>query len=158
MVFSKSKHNKKASSLVQFCNSLAVSSFESFSDKFPILKDILPNGELRYWDFYFSVAAVGAAISMIDETVSERNFKSFTYSLKEKLNEWHPKSYEAFSDLSSYVQNRRAKNIEQEISLGMWIILNFQKDKLGQNDVQLAQSIGKYLLITFANYNWWKDL
>ena len=148
LFFKKGKQREKADSILGVCRVVVASSLTSFLDRFPILEGILKKTGAERWDFFMTLAGVGATLSMVmdDENISDEDKRGFSYALRDSLNEWHKLGYQAFADLSKFVRHNTDSGMEQHTAIGAWVIWNLKDDQPTEEELDLAPVIGKYLL------------
>lgn len=128
--------------LVNIINIAAIGALKTFTDRYPILLNILNKSKHSTNDWDFFMTAAGTGMYLLINEVSDKEYKDITNQLK-KINE---QLVEAVNNLFSYIETRKNSDIQIQTLIGFWVLWNILGDPPTQEECkELASAIGVYL-------------
>ena len=146
---------QKARQLVPDANVLAVSSYTTITEAFPLLGRIGGKTAVKKWDFFMTIAGVGAAFSMIADRVPDREQPVVSEYIRLSLVSWDPEGYDALRDFVLFVKRNVDGGVELPNAIGSWVIWNVKQAPPEAEEMSSAPAIGLLLLRSFAT--WWDE-
>ena len=127
---------------VKRVNIAVITALVPFTDKYPVLKELLNKSKnpSSDWDFYMTVAGVGSYL--LTNKVSDTKHKD----LLTELVEIDKQSVVALNNFTMFVKNNKNGSIDLKASVGFWVLWNIKGEQPTQEESQeLAPAIGAYL-------------
>jgi hypothetical protein len=157
------EYREKAESLIFLANSLAISSIDNLSDKFPVLENIVDDD--RFFVFLLTVAGAAAGVTLVDESIPEDEFQKFSRAVAEKLMNWDflgykpygvGGAYKAYEDLSNFVKGKDTENMENFLAMGYWLVFNLKGSRPTKEEALAGGAIGQFLAVSLLD--WWNKV
>ena len=156
------EHLEMANALVQSARIFSIGIYSPMLDKYPEVVSVANSNLLAFWDYLITIASVGSAFMEIADTVPENEQVGIAYAVQEKLNDWHPGSYDAMVDFVKYAKALVDSGVEVPDAIGGWIWVNLEKHDQASLELKelacslkLVRAIGAPILLTF--HGWWKQ-
>ncbi len=156
MIFG-NKNRGKARNLIAMANTIAISSLTSFLDKFPDLEPIFKargaHGPAD-WDFFMTVAGVGAALLVVGANPGEEDSHQFGQGLQQHLAKWDPNAPAAFDDLTKFTERNVSAGVDRLTTIGLWVLWNVKQATPTDDEMAMAPAVGRFLAASFQG---WRD-
>jgi hypothetical protein len=138
--------------LVPDLTTMAISSYTTFHEQFPVLADI----EVNRWDFYFTIAGICASLMGLSQKVgSGERYDKLTGILQQEVSKWNPNAENAMSNCMMHLLNQLGVEVPDDpkdafiglsYSLGSWMLASSFGRPLSEEEAKHANMVGGYIL------------
>ena len=151
------KRKRRAIKLVSGCHIMATTNLEQLIDSVPSLRVILSNdgGGVPAWDFFYTIASFGAAISMGGKGVAESEMEKHERYFTAALQEFDDRAFTAFTDLMTFCSRFESPGIPPWAAVGHWIFVNVAERELSDSELGDSILVGKHIYLSMAD--WYED-
>ncbi len=146
-----SDYQKKADQLVASASISATSLLIPLLDSAPVLNQIIKEQSPDTWDFFATVAAVGACMLEAYRFIPEGDDCMVEKALRQALNAWDNQGYDAYLNFVKFVTQNVDAGVETLTAIGSWVLWNLKSGQPTQHELAIVPDIGTALHRSMLN-------
>jgi hypothetical protein len=149
-----SKRKRRAKNLVHGANILAISSLELFVGKIRTVDMLLREGEdvSWAWDFFYTIACVGAALSLGGQGVAEEEMSKHEKYFTAALLDFDDRAMHALTDMMNFCALHDKPGIPPWAGTGHWLLLNVAGRQITDDELVDAIKIGQHIYVSMDDW------
>ena len=117
----------------------------NLAERQPAMADLVKHTKPDDWDFFATVAGVGAGVLEFPGEKSRAEGDTLTGLVMNSLNDWNTQAAGALADLMKFVRESVESGIPTEMAIGGWLLWNVKGDKPSDSEMEAAPGIGTFL-------------
>ncbi len=112
-------------------------------DRFPEVRELITSRGAETWDFFGTVAAVGAGMFLAyHHDIPQGEVLATEKTVAKVLNKWDRQGYDAYSDFVQFVARNIEGGFKAEPAAGAWVMWNIKGSEPTKREYEVGQVIG----------------
>ena len=113
-------------------------------DQFPEMRELITSRGTESWDFFGTVAAVGAGMFLAyQRDIPQGEVLATEKTVAKVLNKWDRRGYEAYSDFPvQFLARNTEGGMKAEPAAGAWVMWNIKGSEPTKREFEVGQVIG----------------
>ena len=136
---------KQVEALIAAMRLAVIDLLHDLLDRSQAIADLVKLTKLDDWDFFATVAGVGAGLLEFPGEKSRTTSSALSSVATDALNQWDAQGGEALADFMKFVRESVESGIDAQTAIGGWLLWNVKSEQPSDSELDSAPGIGLFL-------------